>query len=248
MAFQGSVRLWTVALLLLNISLFSKNFGIKADDDAGPCEDGYGGAGGGAGGGGAGFGGAAGNGVDCGSGAGYGGSPGGGLGGGGGGGGAGFGGGRGGGIGGGAGFGGGGRGGVADPGEIASEALLCLHDKYQIYKSCEESSRLNEKGYLNVPPEKTEEFCEGPCASETSLVLSCIKNTFSDFLFANKATIKDVEETITAGCGYGPERGDFDVAKHIQNYGGINRGSKGANNVQLIWVIAFILTGALAFV
>lgn len=78
----------------------------------------------------------------------------------------------------------------------------------QIYNGCEEPSRLNEKGYLKVPPEKTEEFCEGPCASETKLVLNCLHNIFSDFVFVNKATINDVAATIKTGCGYGPERGN----------------------------------------
>ncbi|XP_054807898.1 uncharacterized protein LOC129310085 [Prosopis cineraria] len=231
MAFKGRVRLWILALALLNVSLFSKINGIYADDDegagfggagagSGVGGAGFGGAGAGSGGGAAGFGGAAGAGVGGRSGAGFGG------------GGAGFGGGGG---------GGGAGGGVGDPGKIASEALLCFNDKY-IYSRCEESWRLNEKGYLNVPPEKTEEFCEGPCASETSLVLHCIQKIFSDFLFANKATINDVEATVKAGCGYGPERGDFNVVEHIQNYEGSS--GRRASTVQviiLIWVICFII-------
>ncbi|KAK4265853.1 hypothetical protein QN277_026849 [Acacia crassicarpa] len=239
MAFQGSVRLWILALALLNIALLSKNFGINADDDEPTGVGGSGGAGfgGAGGGGGAGFGGASG--AGGGSGAGFGGGAAGAGGGGGSGGGAGFGGGPGG----GAGFGGGAGGGVADPGEFASEALLCFNDKY-IYNGCEEQSRLNEKGYLKVPPEKTEEFCEGPCASETNSVLKCLHNIFSDFLFGNKATINDVAATIKTGCGYGPERGDFNVEKHIQNYEG-SSGRK-ANNVQIIWVLAFIIMGRLA--
>lgn len=77
----------------------------------------------------------------------------------------------------------------------------------QIYSSCEGPSRLDEKGFLYVPPEKTEEFCEGPCASETNLVLNCIENIFSHFLFGNKATVNDIAATIKSGCSYGPDRG-----------------------------------------
>jgi len=47
--------------------------------------------------------------------------------------------------------------------------------------------------------------------SETNLVLGCIDNIFSNFIFYNRATIEDVKETILAGCGYGSERGDYHV-------------------------------------
>ncbi|RDX79583.1 hypothetical protein CR513_39979 [Mucuna pruriens] len=131
-------------------------------------------------------------------------------------------GGAGGGVGGGAGAGAGGGGGgfgvgggVGDPSQIISKALLCFNDK-NIYRSCEESCRLNENGNLNVPTEKTDTFCEGPCLSETNLVLSCLDNVFSNFIFYNRATIQDIRETIEAGCGYGPDRGNFNVAEHIQ--------------------------------
>ncbi|XP_027339226.1 keratin, type I cytoskeletal 9 [Abrus precatorius] len=195
MAFSVSVRRWILTFALLYVCLFGKNFG-NADDDGSEAQNGggFGGAGAGFGGAGGGFGGA-GGGV---------------------GGGARGGGGAGAGGGGAGGFGaGGGGGGVGDPSQIISKALLCFNDKY-IYQSCEESCRLNANGNLNVPLEKTNEFCEGPCLSETNLVLSCLDNIFSNFLFYNRATIQDIKETIEAACGYGPERGDFNVAEHIQ--------------------------------
>ncbi|CAK8531601.1 unnamed protein product [Lathyrus sativus] len=136
-----------------------------------------------------------------------------------GGGGAGFGGGSGvgssGGGGSGVGGGSGSSGSFGDPTPIISKALLCFNDKY-IYQSCEESYRLSENGNLDIPSEKTDVFCEGPCMSETNLVLGCIDNIFSNFIFYNRATIHDVKETILAGCGYGPQRGNFNVAEHIQ--------------------------------
>ncbi|XP_028756693.1 uncharacterized protein LOC114715941 [Neltuma alba] len=103
----------------------------------------------------------------------------------------------------------------ADPAQIVARALLCFNDKY-IYKSCEESWRLTEEGNLKVPEDKTEEFCEGPCLSETYLVLSCIDNIFANFVFYNRATIEDIKDTVQAGCGYGPQRGNFDVAEHME--------------------------------
>ncbi|KAJ7980337.1 Glycine-rich protein family [Quillaja saponaria] len=102
-----------------------------------------------------------------------------------------------------------------DPAQVVAKALLCFHDKY-IYSSCEESHRLKETGNMDVPPEKADDYCEGPCLTETNLVLGCIDNIFSHFLFYNKATIQDVRETIQAACGYGPERGNFNVAEHIK--------------------------------
>ncbi|XP_059434963.1 uncharacterized protein LOC132167933 [Corylus avellana] len=104
---------------------------------------------------------------------------------------------------------------VYDPAQITAKALLCFNNKY-IYSSCEESYRLSQRGNLNVPLQSTDEYCGGPCLTETNLVLDCIDNIFTNFLFYNKATIQDVRDTIAAACGHGPERGNFDVAEHIQ--------------------------------
>ncbi|XP_020235130.1 oxysterol-binding protein 1 [Cajanus cajan] len=207
MAFRVGVRRWILTFALLYVCIFGKNFG-NADEDESEGQTGGGGFGGvGAGIGGAG--GGVGGGVGTGAGGGGFGAGGGGLGAGGGIGGFGAGGsGAGGG-------GGGGGGGVGDPSQIFSKALLCFNDK-NIYRSCEESCRLSENGNLNVPAEKTDIFCQGPCLSETNLVLSCLDNVFSNFVFYNKATIQDIRKTIEAGCGYGPQRGDFNVAEHIQ--------------------------------
>ncbi|KAJ6987836.1 uncharacterized protein [Populus alba] len=103
----------------------------------------------------------------------------------------------------------------ADPTEIVAKALLCFSDNY-VYSSCEVAYRLTETGKLNVPPEDANSYCSGPCLVETHLVLSCIENIMKHFVFYNKATIEDVRDTIKAGCGYGPERGNFDVSEHLQ--------------------------------
>lgn len=103
----------------------------------------------------------------------------------------------------------------ADPAEIVAKALLCFSDKY-LYSSCEVAYRLTQTGKLNVPPEYADSYCGGPCLVETHLVLSCIENIMKHFVFYNKATIEDIRDTIKAGCGYGPERGNFDVSEHLQ--------------------------------
>ncbi|XVF38819.1 hypothetical protein REPUB_Repub20aG0135000 [Reevesia pubescens] len=104
---------------------------------------------------------------------------------------------------------------AADPAQIVAKALLCFNEK-AIYSSCEETCRLTESGNLNVPHDYIEKYCNGPCLSETHLVLNCIENIMTNFLFYNKATIQDIRDTIQAGCGYGPERGKFNVEEHIE--------------------------------
>ncbi|XP_022760645.1 uncharacterized protein LOC111306908 [Durio zibethinus] len=109
---------------------------------------------------------------------------------------------------------------VGDPAEIVAKALLCFNDKY-IYSSCEESYRLTATGNLDVPPDYADTYCNGPCLSETHLVLNCIEGIMINFLFYNKATIQDIRDTIQAGCGYGRERGSFrnQVCRNIVPFG-----------------------------
>ncbi|KAF8401373.1 hypothetical protein HHK36_012310 [Tetracentron sinense] len=102
-----------------------------------------------------------------------------------------------------------------DPAQIVAKALLCFNDKF-IYSSCDEAYRLTESGNINIPHEETDQFCDGPCLTETHLVLNCIENILSNFLFYNKATIHDIKDTLHAGCSYSSERGNFNVAEHIQ--------------------------------
>nr|XP_027115928.1 uncharacterized protein LOC113733901 [Coffea arabica] len=102
-----------------------------------------------------------------------------------------------------------------DPDHVVNEALLCFDEK-QIYSSCSEAYRLSSSGDLNVPAEYTDQYCNGPCVSETHLVLNCIEGVLLQFKFYNQATISDVRETIKSGCSYGSKRGDFNVAERIQ--------------------------------
>ncbi|XP_023644247.1 paraneoplastic antigen Ma6E [Capsella rubella] len=117
---------------------------------------------------------------------------------------------------GGGGLGGGGGVGGEDPPEIVAKALECLNEKH-IYRECEETWRLTLTGDLNIPVGRTEEFCQGPCFSETHLALNCIEDIIHHYRFFNRATIHDIRETLKSGCSYGPERGDFNVLEHIED-------------------------------
>ncbi|KAH0870064.1 hypothetical protein Bca4012_079014 [Brassica carinata] len=122
--------------------------------------------------------------------------------------------------GGGTGFGGGGLGGGGlggnDPPEIVAKALECLNEKH-IYRECEDAWRLTLNGDLNIPMARAEEFCEGPCFSETHLALNCIDEIVHHFRFFNRATVYNIRETLKSGCSYGPERGIFNVLEHIED-------------------------------
>ncbi|XP_020967022.1 uncharacterized protein LOC107615321 isoform X2 [Arachis ipaensis] len=53
----------------------------------------------------------------------------------------------------------------------------------------------------------TDSFCSGPCLSETRLVLNCINDMLSNFVFYNKATAKQMRNALDAGCSFSRERG-----------------------------------------
>ncbi|KAL8249693.1 hypothetical protein R6Q59_006561 [Mikania micrantha] len=99
-------------------------------------------------------------------------------------------------------------------GAVIAKALVCLNDK--IYSECEESYRLTESGDLHIPPDYTDQYCGGPCVKETNLALNCISGLVNNFIFYNHATITNVKEAIKAGCSFGPSRGNFNVAEHIE--------------------------------
>ncbi|GAB2218670.1 hypothetical protein Drorol1_Dr00001897 [Drosera rotundifolia] len=103
----------------------------------------------------------------------------------------------------------------ADPGQIVQNALSCFNDQ-SIYKNCDEAYRLSPSGYLNVPYSATNQFCSGPCLDETYLVLDCIDQTLSNFVFYNRATIEDVRAAVQGGCGQSSRRGDFNVEDYLQ--------------------------------
>lgn len=118
--------------------------------------------------------------------------------------------------------------------------VFSIWGNFQVYSSCEESYRLTDSGDLNVPKDKTDEYCNGACLTETNLVLNCVDHILANFIFYNKATIRDVRDTVHAGCGYGPERGDFNVAEHIQAEE--SKAYKAAN-YQILVGLAFMVLG-----
>ncbi|EHA8588974.1 hypothetical protein COCNU_scaffold007460G000050 [Cocos nucifera] len=102
-----------------------------------------------------------------------------------------------------------------DPVDIATKGLTCFNDHY-IYSSCEDSYRLSAAGTINVPPEATDQYCEGPCLVETKLVLECLDRILYNFQFYNGATIQDVKYALNTGCGHTSKRGDFNVLEHLE--------------------------------
>ncbi|CAK9182339.1 unnamed protein product [Ilex paraguariensis] len=70
----------------------------------------------------------------------------------------------------------------------------------QISHSCPIKYVLTEEGWLNVTHGDGEEFCKAGCADHTRTVLTCIHLVKRDYWFANKATVKELYETINRGC------------------------------------------------
>ncbi|KAL3626579.1 hypothetical protein CASFOL_030128 [Castilleja foliolosa] len=128
--------------------------------------------------------------------------------------------------------------GIIGTSPIFSEALGCFSDK-RIYSSCNEARRLTQSGELNIPPEYADEYCNGACLSETSRVLDCLGGILKGFVFYNRATLRDVRETIESGCGYGPKRGNFDVLQHIQS----DDASKNKASKAVVYVLVLMIIG-----
>ncbi|RZC89022.1 hypothetical protein C5167_030716 [Papaver somniferum] len=94
---------------------------------------------------------------------------------------------------------------VGDQSRVIDRALVCFNDNF-IFSSCAANNRLTQTGLINVPPEQTDDYCNGPCLAETKLVLNCIDNMLSNFLFYNKATVRDIRSSLRTGCGFSNER------------------------------------------
>ncbi|PON89493.1 hypothetical protein TorRG33x02_146370 [Trema orientale] len=118
-----------------------------------------------------------------------------------------------------------------NPAELSQKALFCFNSKF-IYAGCDEAYRLNEGGNLHVPPQAIDSFCNGPCLTETELVLNCVDNIFSNFLFYNKATIQDIRGAINVGCTYNKQG--------IFNFGGYPQGE--ISNVEKLKTSTVIYT------
>lgn len=88
-----------------------------------------------------------------------------------------------------------------------SSCLWALANVLQVYTGCDEAYRLTLSGNINVPPEATDLFCTGPCLTQTQAILNCIDNVLSDFLFYNRATVRDIRYVLRAGCSHTNLRG-----------------------------------------
>ncbi|XP_027938114.1 uncharacterized protein LOC114192560 [Vigna unguiculata] len=99
-------------------------------------------------------------------------------------------------------------------GQSVVKALSCFNNKH-IYVGCDEAFRLNPSGNINIPVEATDFFCSGPCLTEAQLVLNCIDDILSNFLFYNKATVQQMRYALNAGCSFSRQRGNFNLAEYI---------------------------------
>ncbi|CAM8940582.1 unnamed protein product [Rhodiola kirilowii] len=126
-----------------------------------------------------------------------------------------------------------------NPASVGASAMSCFDDN-SMYSRCEEPYRLDIQGSINVPPDYTDKYCNGPCLRETYKVLNCVEHSSSDFEFYNKATVKDIRATLKAACGQGGDRGNFDVAEHIGSVSDESTASRG-NSVALGIILLIIL-------
>ncbi|KAK7356145.1 hypothetical protein VNO80_15411 [Phaseolus coccineus] len=99
-------------------------------------------------------------------------------------------------------------------GQNLVKALSCFNNKL-IYVGCDEAYRLNPSGNINIPVEATDLFCSGACLTEAQLVLNCIDDILSNFIFYNKATVQQMRYALNAGCSFSRQRGNFNLAAYI---------------------------------
>ncbi|KAK7392073.1 hypothetical protein VNO78_20500 [Psophocarpus tetragonolobus] len=99
-------------------------------------------------------------------------------------------------------------------GQNMVNALSCFDNKL-IYVGCDEAYRLTPSGNIKLPPEGIDVFCSAPCLTETQLVLNCIDNILSNFIFYNKATVQQMRYALNVGCSYSRQRGNFNLAEYI---------------------------------
>ncbi|XP_008786227.2 uncharacterized protein LOC103704639 [Phoenix dactylifera] len=125
--------------------------------------------------------------------------------------------------------------------DIVAKALICFNNQY-VYSSCHESYRLSAEGTIHVPPQATEEYCNGPCLVETKLVLQCVDNILYNFQFYNGATVQDVKYALNTGCGHTSKRGDFNVLERSEGDEG-EHGYHGHGNKLGISVYLMLLLG-----
>ncbi|CAN6333411.1 unnamed protein product [Urochloa humidicola] len=95
--------------------------------------------------------------------------------------------------------------------ELFERACHCFDDP-NIYGQCAEEFRLNAEGAFHVQRNEVDSYCGGPCLEETKLALQCVEEVAAQsFRFSNGASVLAVRQALGTGCGYGPERGTFEI-------------------------------------
>ncbi|OEL32100.1 hypothetical protein BAE44_0006880 [Dichanthelium oligosanthes] len=97
--------------------------------------------------------------------------------------------------------------------ELFERACHCFVDP-NIYGQCALEFRLNAEGAFHVQRNEVDEYCGGPCLEETKLALQCVEEVAAgadSFRFSNGASVLAVRQALGTGCGYGPDRGTFEI-------------------------------------
>ncbi|XP_047340016.1 uncharacterized protein LOC124943567 [Impatiens glandulifera] len=73
---------------------------------------------------------------------------------------------------------------------------------YKPPNPCPAKYNLTEAGVINVDPTDAAEYCQqNGCGDYTkSVVLNCIHHVKRNYIFANKATVKQINDTINQVC------------------------------------------------
>ncbi|KAL7583477.1 uncharacterized protein LOC128129336 [Lactuca sativa] len=79
-------------------------------------------------------------------------------------------------------------------------AYYCL---LNVSSDCPGKFTLHVGGWLNISANETQAFCEGGCAQHTQQLLKCVKYVKQNYVFRNKATINNLNDTINIGCTHG---------------------------------------------
>ncbi|KAG9443267.1 hypothetical protein H6P81_014607 [Aristolochia fimbriata] len=69
--------------------------------------------------------------------------------------------------------------------------------------ACPGNFQLTEHGNMSISSSETTNYCNSGCASHTRTVLQCLFYVKQDYVFMNKATIHDINSTISEGCKNG---------------------------------------------
>ncbi|PAN20142.1 hypothetical protein PAHAL_3G316800 [Panicum hallii] len=104
--------------------------------------------------------------------------------------------------------------------ELFERACHCFDDP-NIYGQCAAELRLNAEGAFHVQRNEVDEYCGGPCMEETKLALQCVEEVAAQsFRFSNGASVLAVRQALGTGCGYGPDRGTFEIRERKDCVGG----------------------------